>query len=435
MLSPFRPFLFLIILFAGLHAVPVPKAVDDRALNLEHYLEYRMQNKVGLTCKEAADGFSCKGADQKIVSSDENVTTVTAFESARVHFNAALALRLQKETFDATMKETEQIEQLRRQYLASKKPYLAPPSSPLKDALERALVENLEQVHITGLSIEQDRPKTAFSLASLSFVNDMKRTAKGAAFAERILGKIRLEYRGALLETNASDSFYSRLPGMLETWFDTNDTARADYVGKRLGALYADQLRSPFSGHMLLSTAYEGNDTISLNFRTENRNKKGALDTFDFSADLLSASTIFTPARRPLTPGTPDFLFKSMHSYSSNDVSGYRSLLRRDKRFSAYIGEYDALFRAYFDKKLKKYSYNAVLSRWFSQARTAVSRLLRGKADTVEITVENRSGMTAMQVFGMLISQLMAMPQPGGDGEKIVADTAASHLEIGIEAR
>jgi hypothetical protein len=436
--SLFNPLLFLIVFSAGLHAVPVPKAVEDRALNLEHYLEYRMQNKVDLSCKEGADGFVCKSTNQRIVKTDENTTTVTAFEKARVHFNAALALRLQKETFDATMQETERIERLRRQYLASKKPYLAPPSSPLKDALERALVGNLERVNVTGLSMQRDHPKTAFSVEELSFVNAMKRTAKGAAFTERILGEMRLDYRGALLDTNTSDSFYSMVPGMLETWFDTNNTARADYVGRQLSTLYKEQLRSPFSGTMAVKTAYEGNDTIAIALRTENRNKKGARDSFDFSGELRNASTIFTPARKPLTPGTPDFLFKSMHSYGSADGDGYRTLLRRDKRFAAYIGEYDALLRAYFDRKLKKYSYSAVLSRWFLQAKTAASKLLTGKADSVEISVKNRDGVTAMQVFGLLMSQLMAMPQPPAqhsDGEKIVADTAASHLEIEIEAR
>jgi hypothetical protein len=434
----FKPLLSFILFAAWLHAVPVPKAVDDRALNLEHYLEYRMQNKVDFSCKERTDGFVCSSTKQKIVNSDENATTVTAFEKARVRFNAALALRLQKETFDATMKETEQIERLRRQYLASKKPYLAPPSSPLKDALERALVGNLEAVNITGFSMQRDLPRTAFSIEELAFLNDMKRTAKGAAFTERILGEMRLDYRGALLETNTSDAFYSMVPAMIEAWFDTNDTARADYVGKKLSSLYAEQLRSPFSGTMAVKTSYEGNDTISVEIRTKNRNEKGAQDSFEFSGELRNASTIFTPARKPLTPGTPDFLFKSMHSYSSADGSGYRDLLKRDKRFAAYIGAYDALFRTYFDQKLKKYRYSAVLVKWFSQAKTAASKLLTGKADTVEISVKNRDGVTAMQVFGMLMSQLMAIPQSPAqdrDGEKIVADTAASHLEIDIEAR
>ena len=420
------------------YAVAVPKADDAPSRNLEHYLEYRTDSQLNLVCKEKGGAFICTSTDQKIVSRDGNATTEMAFEKGQLHFNGAVGTVLQKGTFDATMREVEQTEQLRRQFLASKNPYFAPPSSPLQDRLDRTLFGNLEQVHVNGLSIHSHQPETKIAVDSIAYVNAMKRTASGVAFTDRILGEIGLEYTGATVETDDPSGLYTSLPMMLETWFETNNTVRADYVGAQLGRLYADQLRSPFSGILHLKTNYLGNDVIGITIEARNRNKKGENDTFAFRGELHNASSLFTPARMPSPPATPDFLFQSMQSKNQSDGSGYRALLKTDKRFSGYIREYDALLRAAFDKRLQTYSYSPVLSQWLTQAKQAFSDLMLGKADTLNISVTNRSGMTVMQVFGMLMGRLMMPPasaQQTPDQEKIIMDTAASNLDVHIEAK
>ena len=430
--------LFLIAISSALlGAVPVPKASDNPAKNLAHYLQYQMGGDVALSCREGKEAFSCESRDQKIIETDCNATTVTAFKYAGLHFNGAVAAALQKERFDAAMKEIEQTEQLRKKYLASKKPYLVPPSSPLQDALDRALFGNLEKLRVDGLDVEKSAPQSHMSVKKLVFVNAMKRTAKGAAFSERILGEMRLSYTDAVVDKNRTESLYRSLPVMLEARLETNNTIRAAYVGEKLEQLYGQQIRLPMSGEFTVKTRYLGNDAIGVTVAAENGNKKGTHSSFGFAGNLLNASTVFTPARKPLTPGTPDFLFGYLHSHSSTDGNGYRALLKTDKRFARYIGEYDALIRGYFDRKLQKYRYSAVLSGWITQAKNALSKGILGKADTLDVTVRNRDGMTAMQVFGMLIEQLMATPPDRGaqpDAEKIIADTAASHLEVEIEA-
>jgi len=434
----FRPFLILPLLSVWLGAAPVPKAVEEHALNLQHYLEYRVQNRIALTCEETADAYDCVSSDQRITDTDGNATTVAGYKKAQLHFNAALGLLLHKDRFDATMQEIEKTEALRRRYLASQKPYIAPPSSPLQDALDRALVGNLETVNLDMFSFEKENPKTVIGIKNLSYANRMKRTAKDAAFSERIFGEIRLDYTDATVSGGKTNAYPRTLPEHLEKWFDTNNTVRAGYVGNKLGELYAEEMHAPFSGTLQLQTAYLGNDAASVALRTENRNKKGAYDTFDFEGVLQNISTIFTPARKPLTPGTPDFLFKSMHSESAADGTKFRRLLKSDKRFAGYIGEYDTLMRAAFDEKLKKFGYSPVLTGWLTRAKSAFSAIITGKADRIEISVQNRNGMTVLQVFGMLMGQLMFMPQTNAlptDSEKIFLDTAAAHLEVDIEAK
>jgi hypothetical protein len=438
MISFIRPLILFLFCAALLDAAAIPKAADDPALNLQHYLAYRMDGKIKLTCQENKAAFRCVSHDQKIVETDNNATTTTAFKNASLHFNGALAEALQKARFDAAMKELEQTEQLRRKYIASKKPYLAPPSSPLQDALDRAIFGNLEALQLDGLDVATDSPRTRIGVQKLSYVNAMKRTAKGAAFSERIFGEISLTYTDAVVETDESDSFYRRAPHLLETWLDTNDTARADYVGRRLGRLYAEQMHQPFSGRFTLKTRYLGNDGVGIDIAAENGNRKGDDASFAFAGELRNASTVFTPARTPRTPGAPDFLFGFFRWHGSADGTPYRALLKNDKRFAGYIAQYDTLIRAYFDKKLQKFAYNAVISGWIKQAKNAFSASITGKADTFDFSVKNRDGMTAMQVFGMLMQQLTVGPnapnaaQP--DPEKIIADTAAAHLEVKIEA-
>ena len=337
------------------------------------------------------------------------------------------------------MQELKQTEQLRRKYLASKKPYLAPPASPLQDALDRALFGNLEALRIDGLDVRTTPPESRIAVKKIAYVNAMKRTAKGAAFSERIFGTVSLIYTDAVVETEENGSFYRRAPHRLEQWLETNNTVRADYVGERLERLYADRTRLPFSGRFILKTRYLGNDAIGIDIAADNANRKGDEASFAFAGELHNASTIFTPARKPLTPGTPDFLLGFLKWHGAGDGAAYRALLKSDKRFAGYVAEYDALIRTYFDKKIKKFAYNAVISGWIAQAKNALSATLSGRADTYDFSVKNRDGLTAMQVFSMLMQQLTVGPdgQSGGqpDVEKIILDTAASHLEVQIEAR
>lgn len=430
----FRSVLLISLTAISGYAVAVPKADKVPARNLEHYLEYRADNRLDLVCKETSAAFICTSTHQKLVSNEGNASTQIAFDKGQLHFNSAVGIVLQKETFDAAMRKIEQTEKLRKQHLASKQPYLAPPPSP--DRLNRTLWGNLEAVEINGLSILTHQPETNVTVENIAYANTMKRTAPGVAFTDRVLGEIGLEYTNATITTDDTSGLYASLPMTLETWFETNNTGRAEYVGSQLGRLYADQLRSPFSGTLRLKTHYLGNDAIAIGIEAKNQNKKGERDSFAFRGELHNASSLFAPARMPSPPGTPDFLFHSIQSKEHSDASGYRTLLKTDKRFAGYIHEYDALLRAAFDKKLKKYSYSPILSQWLTQAKKAFSDLMLGKADTLNISITNRSGMTAMQLFGMLMGRLMTpTPQQAPDQEKILMDTAASHLDVHIEAK
>jgi len=433
-----KPLVFLAFCTTLLGAATVPKALDNRALNLQHYLEYQTEDKITLSCKETNQAFFCESHDQELVENDANTTTVTAFKKALFRFNAALAIVLQKEHFEAVMKELEQTRQLRQKYLASKKPYLVPPSSPLQDALDRALVGNLEQIHVDDLDVRDSMQQSRLSVRKLSYVNAMKRSAKDVTFAERILGRVDLTYTDAYMESNGTDSAYRTLTRMLEAWLDTDNTERADYVGGKLETLYRHEMRSPYSGTMSLKTRYLGNDAIGLDLFAQSANKKGAATSFAFSGELRNASTLFPPARKPPSPGSPDFLFLSLESNSSVDGSAYRAALKQDSRFAGYIRQYETLVRARFDEKSRKFSYSPVLTGWLKQAKDAFSKGLRGEADGFRLSIRNKKGTTATQLLGLLMEQLI-ITQPGKnaqhpDTEKIIADTAASHFEVRIEA-
>jgi len=431
--------MLLVLPAALLFALPVPKAAENPAVNLSGYLTYRAEGKLALSCRNEGGGFTCEAARQTVEALDGNDSTVITFKTAFVHFNGAVAALLEKEPFAATMKELEELERLRQQYLAAKKPYIAPPSTPKKDTLERGLIGSLEGVNITGFNLHRQDPPADLHIEQLHFFNGMKRTAKGAAFAERIFGRMRLEYSGATLESNTTHSSYGMLPSLLESWFETNDTARADYVGNKLAVLEAKQPNTPFSGTVSLQTSYEGNDTLGAYLHFQNANKLGTRDILDLQVEIHTLSALFTPAlHRKELPGIPDLLFKTMHALSTADGSAYRTLLKTDKRFAAYIGQYDLLLRGSFDAKLKTYAYSPELTRWFAQAKKALSALLTGRADTLEIDVRNRSGHTAMDVFSLFMDRLMAEPPSANQtygSESVIADTAVQHLEVKIEAR
>ncbi|GEM_PF-4409550 len=419
-----------------------PAASDRPEINLEHYLEYELDGKIDFSCKAEKTFFVCDSRDQRVVETDENnVSSLLAFEKAELRFNSAVQMQLQKERFEKTMRQIESVEKERKSFSDGRDdPGLTPPESPLQDELDRTLFGNLSRLSLDGLEIENSAPKTRIAVEHVSYGNSMKKTANGVAFSERIFGEIRLEYTHALVDTNDSAEYYRLLPQMLEERLGTHDEKRAEYVGNRLQTLAAEKLKSPVSGSFSLKTAYRGNDALSIVLAASNRNASGETDTFDFSGELRNASTIFKPARRPLTPGTPDFLFESLHSHSSGDVAAYRALLRSDRTFAKYIAEYDSLIGNYFDRKIARFKHSAVLVGWFTQAKNALSDLLTGKAGELDIRIRNKSGVTAMQLFGMLMGQMMAMPPQSGanaapDQEKIIAETAAQNLEVQIEAK
>lgn len=435
----FTVFLFLFI-FSTLSAndIPIPKATDKPAENLAHYLEFLTQNHIDFACNASKRTFECVSEKQLYETTENNVTTAIAFDRAALRFNASAAVVLEKARFDAAMKEINATQQLRKKYLASQKPYLAPPSSPLQDALDRTLAGNLEQVAIDTLDVNSSQPKSHLHVKRLTYANAMKRTAKDAAFSERIFGTLHLQYKGATFKTEEPDSAFGELPRILEAWLETNDTRRSDYVGQRLGALAKAVLDKPFDGSLKLTTDYLGSDAMSIHIEALNQNADDERDRLDFQGELRGISTLFAPARRPQTPGSPDFLFRSLRIVDSSDITPYRDLLKKDKRFSDYIHQYDGLIKEAFAKRLKKYAYSPVISGWLTSARDAFSKMLLAKADTLEVKVSNRNGMTAMQVFGMLMGQLMLAPQTPQqqpDSEKIILDTAATHLDVKIEAK
>jgi len=424
--------------FAATVQLPQPSTKSET--NLQSYLKYQSESKIGFTCKSGKKEFVCTSRNQKVIETDdENITTVTSFKNAELHFSSAVAPVLAKEKFAKTLKEMKEIELEREKLIAMRNNDAAEElSSPLQDELDRTLFGNLDLIRIKDLKVDISQPKTAISFDELLYENYMKNTAKDAAFSERIFGNIRFSYKNAVIDSNDSDSFYKTLPQALEEWLETDNEKRAKYVGEKLESLYSEHLSSPASGRVDIATKYLGNDALSVKIDAKNANRYGESELFKFSGDIHNISTIFESVSKTPASGTPDFLFRSMDSTTTSNASGYRALLKKDKLFAKYIGEYDELIRANFDLKMKKYAQNTVLSGWFKQAKKAFSKLLKGEAGTLEVSVKNRNGATAMQIFGMVMGQLMVMSQQqnsGADQEKIIMDTAAQNLDVHIEAR
>ncbi len=436
----FRLVLAAVSLPVLLGAVAVPKASGDPAVNLQRYLHYQTDGTIDFTCKKRPHSYVCDAGAQRIEPEDANATATVAFGHLQIRFGDAVEVPLQKPAFGKTLEEIEKVEKQMRRYLAADSGSdLIPPSSPRQDALDRALVGNLEHFDIKKLDIENSDPKSHITIADVAFDNRMKKTAKGAAFSERIFGSLSLSYTDALIDANDSESFYGTLPALLENWLGTHDEARAKYVGKRLETLYQTQTQSPASGQIAVETAYLGNDRLSIDVKASEANRLGSKAVFTLGGDIYNISSLFKPARKPMSMGTPDFLFRTMHLKIHTKGDDYRALLKKDKRFAGYIGEYTLLLRKRFDDATTKFRSNPVLADWFTQAKEAFSKAFEGKADTFEMTVKNRSGVTAMQVFGMVMGQLMVMaPQQNAanasapDEEKIIAETAAQNLDVTI---
>lgn len=416
-------------------AVTVPSASDKNALNLQHYLEYRLGNEITFACTEETKLFRCLSKNQESVETDENnVTTKTSFQKAELHFGSAIASVLEKRSFQQTMDE---IRQSASKSVSGKKD--APLRTHREDSLVRTLIGNLDFVRVDMLNIDSTDPSAHIHFDTINYKNRMKKTAKDIIFSERIFGDISLSYRNGKVDSNDTDSFYKTVPLMLENWLDTNNTKRAQYVGRQLQSLYAEELKSPANGEFHFRTSYLGHNTITLKIEAKNANRHNASEHFDFSGELHNASTLFKPDQELLTPGVPDFLFKSMRSVTVINAGNYRTLLKKDKQFSQYMNEYNTLIQSHYEHKMKVYRQNSVLSGWFNQAKTAFSKLLKGDVDTLEIEIKNKSGVTAMQAVGMVMGQLLTMSSKTGtekpDQEKIIADTAAQNLDIHIRTR
>lgn len=226
----------------------------------------------------------------------------------------------------------------------------------------------------------------------------------------QIVISVTIRYTNALLDSKDSGSLYMYLPMMLEEEFETDNSTRADYVGTQLHQLYKEQLLSPLSGTITLKSRYLGNDAIALDVSADSHSKQSS-GSYQFLGELRNASVLFSVANKPAVEGMPDFLFKSLHTKNSNDGKSYRELLKKDKHFAKYINEYDALLRQYFDKNIKEYTNNPVILSWFTSAKDAFSNVLLGKSDTLDIKISNKNGATAMQLFAMVMGQMMALPQ------------------------
>jgi hypothetical protein len=413
-------------------AMEVPTATSHIQKNLDNYLTYQTEGTIDFTCKKDKTFYICESHDQKISDTDEdNVTSVVRFKNVTLRFSDRINAVLEQKSFDKTMHE------LKASNKRLEKDDDMPFDRPLQDQLDRELAANLKQVNIDHLDITNSDPKSHVSVENIRYNNEMKKGAKGVTFEEAILGNVTLRYTNALLDTNDSGSIYMYLPTMLEEEFETDNSTRADYVGTQLHQLYKQQLLAPMSGTITLKSHYLGNDAISLDLHADSHSDQSS-GSYHFLGELRNASVIFAIANKPATDGIPDFLFKSLHIKNSNDTKSYRQLLKKDKRFAKYIGEYDQLLRRYFDESIKEYTVNPVILSWFKSAKTAFSDMLLGKTETLDIKISNKNAATAMQLFGMVMGQMMALPADKDAAQKqqskIILDAAAQNFDVSIKA-
>lgn len=434
---PLSGFLLITAFSTTLLAVSIPIASDKRADNLQHYLDYRLEAKSIFSCEAQTSYFRCLSKDHKYVETDESNNTIeSSFKEAELRFSKAIAPLLEKASFQMTMDEIEKKLNGSKDGRASKNDET--PSTTREDALHRALIGNLDVIRIDSLDIRESDPSAHIRLDELIYTNEMSPKAKDITFTERIFGDISIHYKNATIENDESDAFYQTLPMMLEEWLGTDDKNRAKYVGERLQGLYADQLTSPTSGDIRINSKYIGADTISLLIDAKSSNRDGASGTFELKSELQNISTLVKQSNKALVPGTPDVLFHSLHATSKMDVSKYRALLKHDKQFAAYMHEYEQSLLAYLDEKVQGHRKNTILMDWTTQMKNAIKQLVRGEANTVKIHLKNSSGVTAMQLFGMVMGQMMTMPATGDERktpmEKVITDTATQNLDLRIEA-
>jgi hypothetical protein len=435
-----------LLFFALAHAtMAYPRSTTKPAENLERYLEYLFGGGVDFRCAESGGRIRCIDKDFETTEKDENNATVrTRFERLELLFDGKLLSFFERHAFEAALAEHEAAEKsMKRRKRGSKVPR-KPVPTPLKDAMDRALWSHLDKMVLKKLRVDVSDPETHTSVGEIVYENGMKRREGNVSCGERIFGTISLRYRDFVaVSDDASDSAYATLTHRLETWLETNDTARADYVGKKLQRLYAERMGSPGSGSLTLTTRYLGNDNLALAVRASGSNTLGDRSRFSFDGELHRLSALFPPEGKNRGngknegPGMPDFLFLSLDLESSVNNDAYRRLLKSDGRFRRYITQYDTLVGARYDETIGKYGANPVIAGWFKAAKEALSKMIRGEADRFTLSVRNKTGATAMQLVGAVVGQLAIMGKRVGDGqkEKIILDTAAQHLDIRIEAK
>jgi len=64
--------------------------------------------------------------------------------------------------------------------------------------------------------------------------------------------------------------------------------------------------------------------------------------------------------------------------------------------------------------------------------------MLLGKTETLDIKISNKNAATAMQLFGMVMGQMMALPADKDAAQKqqskIILDAAAQNFDVSIKA-
>ncbi|WP_201351951.1 hypothetical protein [Hydrogenimonas urashimensis] len=431
--------LLLLSLTTFSHAsLTLSETSEKPAENLAHYLNGLLDEGIDLQCIRSASGFQCLKEDFTVVKTDEeNVTARTHFDRLELLFRKEIAPYFEKNRFDAAMREYRRAEKARQTRKRSGRGAAKPVPTPQKDAMDRALWRTLDRMVLKNLRIDVSHPATRTFVKEVVFENRMTNLGGKTVYSDRIFGTLSLRYRDFVLDTNAtSDSAYTTMTRRLERWLETNDTKRAEYVAKKLRQLSAKRMKSPTSGKFVLKTRYIGNDSLSLRFLAASRDGIGDRSDFSFDGEVHHLRSMFNPKEKEVQVGAPDFLFLSMHLQTDTNNTTYRHLLAHDRRFHRYIADYDDLIRARYDEKMKRYAKNPVVAGWLKQAKKAFSKVLRGEAKSIVLSVKNRTGATAMQLVGAVIAQLSVMPQKGEkpDREKLILDTAAANLDVRIEA-
>ncbi len=424
MTKHFKTVIISSLLPFALSAVSLPQASTKTVVNLQNFLEYNLEAKISITCKEKSSLYICESNNQSITEIDENnVTSTASFKRLQLHFNTKLSTELKKEPFAKTMQEIQSSDEEL--------------PTPLEDELDRALFENLTHISIDDFDATSSEPKSHITVKNIIYNNTMKRSSQGVSFDERIFGKVELRYTKALFDTNDTAPLYQDIPAMLEEWFETNNKKRSTYVSKKLHELYINETLSPIDGMMILSTKYLGNDTLGIRLTANSDNHNKTSGQFDFSGELQQISTLVKPAKGTQVAGMPDFLFKSLKLHSFNKADTYRHLINNDKKLATYVGEYTKLIHKHFDTKVQAFTSNAKLITWFEDAKVAFSKIIQAQADTLDITITNKTGATATQLFGIVMGKMMQPPKKGAPQatqEEVIADIVTEQLELSIKA-
>ncbi len=407
-----------------LSATALPQATSKTSPNLQNYLLYNFETKLAFTCKQKSSLYICQSEHQSLTEIDENnVTSSLSFEKMQIQFNTSLAPKLEKKPYSQIVQEINNATQESEMSLT--------------DALNRALFENLTHITLDKVDIKNSDPRSHITVKKISYDNTMKKSVKGASFQERIFGDIELRYRQAFIDSDASQSFTQDIPMMLEEWFETNNKTRAKYVSQKLHELYKNEKVSPFDGSIKIHTQYLGNDAIKLRISAENDNHHNTSGGFKFDGELYNISTLIASTRSVKSAGMPDFLFKNLTIQSYNKADKYRILLKSDKKLANYVKEYTQLLQKHFDTQIQSYTNNTKLINWFKQTKEAFSKILQAKVEKLNITISNKSGTTAMQLFGIMMGRMTQAPKKGqaqASQEQVISDIVTEQLDYSIKA-